>query len=198
MTPSPSSSGPSPSSRRAVSRSRRRSRCTSAASRSRLAASGCSATRNCASSSSWRAPAVRSRPATSAPRTRPRTRPRGRCTPLSSARRDVEVEAEPVLRVVARLDRGQAREALVAEGEPDALDRLVDRGVVGVAGAAQGAGPEAIGRRPRPGDRAVVERRVLPDTQGARVPGRRPLAERGPALRLDVGRPRIASSRMKL
>ena len=43
------------------------------ASRSSAAASGCSARPSSASSSSWRAGRRRSRPATSAPRTRPRT-----------------------------------------------------------------------------------------------------------------------------
>ena len=145
-TRSPSSSGRSPSSRPAVSRSRPPSRCTNGAWRSRPAASGCSATRSCASSSSWHAPAARSRRATSGPRTRPR-RPEGRLPEATGVdppsvgrwphqrRRHVQVEAEPVVRVVTRLDRGQPREALGAERQPDALDRLVHRGVVRVAGA---------------------------------------------------------------
>ena len=95
-----------PSSRPAASRSRSRSRCTSAASPSRRAASGCSPTPSSGSSSWSRGPAARSRPRDVRPEDAAEDpAPASRERRSRRRRGDVLVEAEPVVRVVAGLDR---------------------------------------------------------------------------------------------
>jgi len=93
--------------------------------------------------------------------------------------RDVVVEAEEVVRVVAPLDLPQPLELRVSVRRAHAFDGLVWSSVVEVAAAAGPALPERGGRAPRLGDVGGVRGRVLPGGHGAHVEALLPAAERG-------------------
>ena len=79
--------------------------------------------------------------------------------------RDVVVEAEEVVRIVAPLHLPQPLEVRVAVGRAHAFDGLIRSSVVEVAAAAGRALLERGGRAPRPGDVVGVTGGVLPDRE---------------------------------
>src|SRR6478735_12650771 len=83
--------------------------------------------------------------------------------------RDVVVEAEEVVRVVAPLYLPQPLEVGISVGRAHAFDGLVGSSVVEVTAAARRALLERGGRAPRPGDVGGVRGRVLPRGGGADV-----------------------------
>ena len=115
-------------------------------------------------------------------------------------RGDVQVEPEPVVRVVARLDRRQAGEALGAEGEPDALDRSRRPGRSWRSRRRSATRPPSRSAVvARPGDLRVVVGRVVPDREGAARSRSPPAGRTRRRPRGSVrAAPRIASSRITL